>query len=80
MSKVMEAFGIEYHPDKYLKAQAENILNKGKKNPVANDVMKALDDFFMPYNRRLAKLLNDDKFLYLRSWAAVNKMSMYLWS
>ena len=62
----MDAFGINYKPDQYLNKQADNVLNKGKKNPVAADVVKALDDFFMPYNRRLANLLNDDTFLYLR--------------
>ena len=53
--KVMDAFGIDYKPDPYLNKQADNVLNKGKKNPAAADVVKALDDFFMPYNRRLAQ-------------------------
>lgn len=67
MKKVLEAFGIDYHVNPYLNNQAGNVLNKGKKKPVADRVIKAMDDFFMPYNRRLAKLLHDDKFLYLRS-------------
>lgn len=66
MMRVMRHFGIEYHHSAFLDEQADKVENKGKKNPISSRVLKALDDFYMPYNKRLAKLLNDDKFLYLR--------------
>lgn len=64
MKKVMGFFGIKYVSNVYNKAQAASISNKGKKNPVADHVKKALDEFYEPYTRRLAKLLKDDKFLF----------------
>lgn len=69
IKKVMDVFGVEYQDSKYFNGQSKKISNKGNKNPVSEDVIQALDDFFMPYNQRLAKLLNDDKFLYTRKTA-----------
>ena len=67
MKKVMSAFGINFDSSYNQQKQANNILNKGKKNPVSERVIRALDDFYMPYNRRLALLMNDDTFLYQRT-------------
>lgn len=69
IKKVMDVFGVEYQDSKYFNGQSKKVSNKGNKNPVSEDVIQALDDFFMPYNQRLAKLLNDDKFLYTRKTA-----------
>ena len=67
MKKVMSAFGINFDSSYNQQKQANNILNKGKKNPVSERVIRALDDFYMPYNKRLALLMNDDTFLYQRT-------------
>ena len=63
----MDKFGIDFKDSDYLRYQAREVLNKGKKNPVSNLVVQALDDFYTPFNQRLAKLLNDKRFLYERS-------------
>ena len=63
----MDKFGIDFKDSDYLRYQAREVLNKGKKNPVSNAVVQALDDFYTPYNQRLAKLLNDKRFSYERS-------------
>ena len=62
----MDHFGLPFKRTSGLAKEADNVLNRGNKNPVSDKVIQALDDFFMPYNKRLAKLLNDDKFLYKR--------------
>lgn len=67
MKKVMSAFGINFDSSYNQQKQANNILNKGKKNPVSERVIRALDNFYMPYNKRLALLMNDDTFLYQRT-------------
>ena len=64
MKEVMRVFGIAYPQDRSKDALAKSVRNKGKKNPVSQKVHKALDNFFEPYNRRLADLLNDDKWLW----------------
>lgn len=63
----MSAFGINFDSSYNQQKQANNILNKGKKNPVSERVIRALDNFYMPYNKRLALLMNDDTFLYQRT-------------
>ena len=64
----MDVFGIEFEKDdKISDVNKANVVNKGKKNPVSSKVIKALDNFYAPYNQRLAKLLNDDKFLWVRT-------------
>ena len=68
MKGVMDVFGIEFEKDdKISDVNKANVVNKGKKNPVSEKVIKALDNFYAPYNQRLAKLLNDDKFLWVRT-------------
>lgn len=42
------------------------VLNKGLKNTVSDSVIRALDDFYSPYNQRLANLLSDNKYLFVR--------------
>ena len=65
MREVMGVFGIEYPKEgKNKDMMARNVINRGKKNPVSARVHKALDSFFEPYNKRLAKLLNNDKWLW----------------
>ena len=45
---------------------AGRVVNKGIKNPVNNETINILDEFFSPYNKRLAALLGDDKWLFNR--------------
>ena len=40
-------------------------VNKNTKNPMLNETMQMLRDFYRPYNQELAALLNDDSFLWL---------------
>ena len=68
----MDHFGLPFKRTAGLAKEADNVLNRGNKNPVSDKVIQALDDFFMPYNKRLAKLLNDDKFLYKRGFDKKN--------
>ena len=44
----------------------KEVTNKGKKNDVWPQTVKLLDDFFQPYNERLASLLGDKKWLFER--------------
>ena len=62
MRKVMNFFGLKFQsPPEDVEAELKNV---GKKNEVWPKTLKLLDDFFDPYNRRLASLLNDDKWLF----------------
>jgi len=44
----------------------KHIYNKGRKNAVWPETIAMLDKLFMPYNKRLAVFLGDNKWLYNR--------------
>ncbi|XP_067931515.1 uncharacterized protein [Watersipora subatra] len=56
-------FGVKFQ-DRMKVRDKNGIVHHGKKNPVWISTLKLLDDFFMPYNRRLATLLGNDKWLF----------------
>lgn len=59
----MEFFDVKFNESTAKLAQ--KVRNKGKKNEVSPKTLKMLDDFFQPYNQRLASLLGDDKWLFV---------------
>lgn len=64
INQVMNYFGLQFQKSsKYL---AQEVRNTGIKNEVWPKTLKLLDDFFKPYNIRLASLLKDDKWLFIR--------------
>jgi len=50
--------------EEILKRLDEAVENKGVKNTVWTSTLTHLDEFFRPYNRRLAQLLGDEKWLF----------------
>ncbi|XP_067930546.1 carbohydrate sulfotransferase 15-like [Watersipora subatra] len=56
-------FGVKFQ-DAMKVRDGNGIVHHGKKNPVWISTLKLLDDFFMPYNQRLATLLGNDKWLF----------------
>lgn len=47
--------------NKTLEEKSKKRANIGHKNPVFKSTLELLDDFFKPYNKRLAALLGDEK-------------------
>ncbi|XP_067943637.1 carbohydrate sulfotransferase 15-like [Watersipora subatra] len=57
-----EFFRIEFRP--IPPVFMKKIKQTGKKNAVWNSTLAALDNFYRPYNEELAKLLQDDQWLF----------------
>ena len=51
---------------------ANHVQNTGKKNKVLPETIKMLDQFFQPYNERLASLFGDKKWLFIRETKSTN--------
>ena len=64
MKRVMEFFELPFH--KISRDLMKKIKNKGRKNEVWPKTIQMLDKFFLPYNKRLASLLGDEKWLFIR--------------
>ncbi|XP_067950807.1 uncharacterized protein [Watersipora subatra] len=57
-------FGLTL-PEKIINSlSSKNRQNVGSKNPVWASTRRLLDEFYAPYNRELAHLLDDDKWLF----------------
>lgn len=65
LNTIMDFFGLEL-PAEVLEVDTKNITNKGSKNDVWPETVAMLDEFYEPYNKRLANLLHDGKWLYKR--------------
>lgn len=63
---MMRFFGVDFETSTSTEKMSKEVMNKGKKNPLSDKTIRALDDFYRPYNKRLAELLNDKRYLYLR--------------
>jgi len=50
-----------------IEEKSKKNVNVGNKNPVFDSTLELLDDFFKPYNERLAALLGDEKWLFKKS-------------
>ncbi|XP_067949068.1 carbohydrate sulfotransferase 15-like [Watersipora subatra] len=64
VKSLMSFFGLTFQKSK--SDLQEHVRNIGSKRPVWNKTIDMLDNFFKPYNERLAKLLNNDKWLFKR--------------
>ena len=64
--KFMAFFGhsIDVNDRKILETSKEQ-KNTGTKRDVFPETLKLLDEFYKPYNERLAVLLGDNKWLYI---------------
>ena len=51
--------------DKKILETSKKQRNAGKKQDVSPETLKLLDEFYKPYNERLAALLGDNKWLYI---------------
>jgi len=59
-------FNITYQEEMF-EVTNKSIENVGTKNPIWRSTLEMLDEFFLPYNQRLAQLLGDDKWLFQKS-------------
>ena len=50
--------------DVEVEKSAQKQRNTGTKSPVLPETLKLLDELYLPFNQRLAVLLNDNKWLY----------------
>ena len=64
--KFMSFFGhsIDVNDERVLE-RAKEQRNTGEKQDVYPETLKLLDEFYKPYNERLAVLLGDNKWLYI---------------
>ena len=62
IKSVMRFFDVKFNESTAV--LAKRVKNKGKKNEVSAKTLKMLNDFFHPYNQRLASLLGDKKWLF----------------
>ena len=62
----MKHFRLPFQMTHNTQIDGQAVLNKGKKNAVSEFVIRELDDFFDPFNKRLARLLGDEKFIFTR--------------
>ena len=62
----MAFFGhsIDVNDERVLE-RAKEQRNTGEKQDVYPETLKLLDEFYKPYNERLAVLLGDNKWLYI---------------
>ena len=64
--KVMKHFILPFQMTHNIRLEGEAVLNKGIKNTVSDFVIRELDDFFDPLNKRLARFLGDERFTFTR--------------
>ena len=62
----MKHFRLPFQMTHNTRIEDQAVLNKGKKSAVSEFVIRELDDFFDPFNKRLARLLGDEKFIFTR--------------
>lgn len=63
----MRFFGQQLVVSDEIVDSAKKQRNTGNKSEVLPDTVKLLDDFYRPYNRKMARLMKDDKWLYERT-------------
>ncbi|XP_067930642.1 uncharacterized protein [Watersipora subatra] len=61
---VKDFFGVDVPDGQYERKNHQQVLNRGRKKAVWKSTLEMLDNFFAPYNRRLAELLRDEKWLF----------------
>lgn len=66
MNEVSQFFNLSIG-NKMIEEKSKKNVNVGNKNPVFDSTLELLDDFFKPYNERLAVLLGDEKWLFKKS-------------
>jgi len=57
---------MTFEDESALEETAHKERNAGTKSSVLSETINLLDDFYAPFNKRLAMLLNDRKWLFER--------------